>query len=199
MGNSNDTVTIVQQKWLHAVGESPEAYSAFCIYRDMGSTRTIADVSRHKDIKVTPETLYRWKVSHNWEDRALAFDEHYGELLFRDRVEKQRMLLNSEYAAFEKMHEYWQRCWNNFTGEESDESVPKMSMQKLLSTADNIFKLGRRSLGMPEKITKEMVDARASNSSMSADDMRQAEMELGEWNVKRAIIDGTVGSVSDED
>lgn len=78
--------------------ESPEAYAAFCVYRDLGPKRALSDVigglSGNKrapgaPYKKAPGRIYQWSVKWNWVARANAWD---------DEVDRQRREAQAEEA-----------------------------------------------------------------------------------------------------
>lgn len=69
-------------------GETIKAYAAFCIYRDLGTQRTIREtVKRYYsgDSPANIRHLERWSSANNWIDRCKDYDRDE-EVLERDRV-----------------------------------------------------------------------------------------------------------------
>jgi hypothetical protein len=56
-------------------GESPRAYEAFCLYRNMGPDRTLEAVRTSAGYS-SPRLLFRWSSEWNWGERSKAFDDH---------------------------------------------------------------------------------------------------------------------------
>lgn len=67
--------------WEMQPGETAKAFEAFCVYRDMGASRSIAKVGQ--TLGKNTVTLEQWSIKNGWVDRATAWD---GEL---DRIKRQ--------------------------------------------------------------------------------------------------------------
>lgn len=72
--------------WVQLPDETHAAYEAFCVYRDLGSTRSLAKVA-HATGRKTPRSLERWSPRHRWCERAAAWDA------------EQERLRQAEFAA----------------------------------------------------------------------------------------------------
>ncbi len=91
--------------WERLTGESSKAFEAFCMYRDMGTQRTIVKL---RDIylqkygkKVSNRTLEAWSVKYHWVARARAYDDHIEELK-REAHEKAIIEMTERQAAIAK-------------------------------------------------------------------------------------------------
>ena len=74
--------------WERFDGESAKAYKAFCVYRDMGSTRSLAKTARAMNHPPGyKQTLGKWSTKNNWQSRCYDYDEH---------IEKLARLANEE-------------------------------------------------------------------------------------------------------
>ena len=60
--------------------ETSKAYSAFCIYRDMGEERTYDAVAEHCSKSVS--LMNKWGGKYDWVERARQYDAH---LLAKDQ------------------------------------------------------------------------------------------------------------------
>lgn len=60
--------------WERQPGESGKAYTAFCIYRDLGRERTLIQTSQQ--VGKYRSLIDRWSAMGKWKDRALAWDAH---------------------------------------------------------------------------------------------------------------------------
>lgn len=67
----------MSQPWERREGETPKAFAAFCVYRDMGASRSL-DKTRQELGKSAGYTrvLEDWSSHHNWGRRADLYDEH---------------------------------------------------------------------------------------------------------------------------
>jgi hypothetical protein len=66
--------------WDRRDGESDAAYGAFLAYRDLGLGRTVLDAFRQREgkggAKQANGRWNKWVKSHEWHDRARAWDAH---------------------------------------------------------------------------------------------------------------------------
>lgn len=72
----------LKRAWEPVKNESASAYAAFCLYRDLGPTRSVAEVLRHFQAMgeaVTKDSLYKWSNAYDWDDRALKWEAHLQE------------------------------------------------------------------------------------------------------------------------
>lgn len=58
--------------WKKLPEETPRAYQAFCVYRDMGPGRSIRAAA--EELGVTERMLYFWSSKFRWVNRAAAYD-----------------------------------------------------------------------------------------------------------------------------
>ena len=58
--------------WERQKGETPQAFEAFSIYRDMGSSRSTAKVGRK--LGKSKNLMDRWSSRWEWVERARAYD-----------------------------------------------------------------------------------------------------------------------------
>ena len=98
--------------WERVPYETRQAYEAFCGYRDMGSSRSIAKVAQQ--LGKTTTLLNRWSSRWNWVLRAQQYDD---ELERRARLDREqeikdtrrrhlqlaRLLLNKVYERMQSL------------------------------------------------------------------------------------------------
>lgn len=76
------------QPWDRRQSESVKAYEAFCIYRDMGTERSLAKVA--EALAKSEQLMKRWSATHEWVRRAEKWDDE------QERIE--RALAQKEQA-----------------------------------------------------------------------------------------------------
>ncbi len=67
----------LKRPWEPIKGESAGAYAAFCLYRELGPGRSVADVHREMEAmgeKVGKEAMYKWSNTFEWDDRVLKWE-----------------------------------------------------------------------------------------------------------------------------
>jgi hypothetical protein len=61
--------------WERAKGESAKAYAAFCVYRDLGSERSLRKMANEGECGANVGQLERWSSRWKWVNRAAAYDD----------------------------------------------------------------------------------------------------------------------------
>lgn len=80
--------------------ETQKAYEAFCMYRDMGSSRSIDRVAQ--DSTKTRSTIRLWCKEHNWVKRAEDYD------IDREAIARQILEEENRESYREKLRKYRQ-------------------------------------------------------------------------------------------
>ena len=83
-------------------GETAKAYEAFCVYRDLGTQRSLgkASVELEKSLKF----LGRWSSQHNWVERAAAWDADQDYLLQKRAIKEREKEYKEQLTEFRKNH-----------------------------------------------------------------------------------------------
>lgn len=76
------------EKWERQNEETPKAYAAFCVYRDMGPERTQEKVSA--ELGKSETLISRWSAKYGWVDRVTAWDDEQ-ERLARVAAQKEQL------------------------------------------------------------------------------------------------------------
>lgn len=80
--------------WERQEKENPKPYEAFCIYRDMGTQRSLSKVA--EKLQKSGSLIGRWSRTYNWTERAAAWDDE------QDRIA--RLEQNKEITRMRKRH-----------------------------------------------------------------------------------------------
>lgn len=67
--------------WDRLQDEGVRAYEAFCVYRDMGTQRSLSKVA--EKLQKSETLMGRWSGNHNWVKRAAAWDDE------QERIERE--------------------------------------------------------------------------------------------------------------
>lgn len=67
--------------WDRRADETTKAYEAFCIYRDMGTQRSLSKVA--EKLQKSDTLMGRWSRNNDWVDRAAKWDDE------QDRIERE--------------------------------------------------------------------------------------------------------------
>lgn len=68
------------KSWERLPEETSRAYKAFCIYRDMGPSRSIQKVAQEWSSGGHTSRLKEWSSKSHWTERATAYDEYLDEI-----------------------------------------------------------------------------------------------------------------------
>jgi hypothetical protein len=69
-----DKQTIKGNPWDRQVCDTTKSYSAFCVYRDMGSQRSLPKAGQKADLNA--RVLAGWCMRFGWVDRCSSYDEY---------------------------------------------------------------------------------------------------------------------------
>lgn len=85
---------IPPEPWERQKGETPRAWEAFCVYRDMGPDRSITKTAQHLHKNRT--TIGEWSSKYDWVKRVTAWDAE------QDRIARQTQI--DEIKKMRKRH-----------------------------------------------------------------------------------------------
>jgi hypothetical protein len=145
--------------WERQPHESGRAFSAFCAYRDLGPTRTIAETARR--LGKHPKTLEDHGCRQSWKIRIAAYDKHMHDIAMAAQEEERR--------EAQKRHIQLARLMQGVGGKALEamfakvrldpaaaEQVPPQEMRLLSETG---LKLERLLIGEPGERTEVKVEA----------------------------------------
>lgn len=107
--------------WERQKGESPQAFEAFSIYRDMGSKRGLRSVAQRLDKSFT--LISRWSRTWEWVERARAYDN---DLERQERAEAAKDLKEARKR---------QRKTGYFMQKKATEALDKLNVEDLDANA----------------------------------------------------------------
>jgi hypothetical protein len=90
---------VEQQPWDRRDDESPQAFEAFVVYRNLGPARSIANAA--SELRKSKSTLAPWCRQYDWVDRCSAWDRYSDQQQQRrDELERQegRRLMHEDHA-----------------------------------------------------------------------------------------------------
>jgi hypothetical protein len=83
--------------WDRLSGESSKAYHHFCIYRDMGASRSLRQMAAIPGCTSVRRQLNRWSSRWRWVERCQQYDD-YLEYQIRAQQEKERREMSKRHA-----------------------------------------------------------------------------------------------------
>ena len=138
----------MEERWLRLKNETPKAYQAFELYRNMGLARSIQKVG--EELGKNPKALARLSSKYGWVERARAFDAYTAELhakeqareiveMHRRHAQEAREFQEIALEPLKKLKERLAAPWNPML----DEGLRSMSTTKLLSLVLQCSKMHR--------------------------------------------------------
>ena len=76
-----------KHEWDRLSGESSKAYAHFCLYRDMGMSRSLRALENVDGCTSGYRQLGRWSSRWRWVERCQSYDDH---LQLQDRLRKEK-------------------------------------------------------------------------------------------------------------
>lgn len=128
--------------WERQENETPRAYEAFCVYRDLGPGRSITKTSQalHKN----RTTIGEWSTKNDWVKRATAWDDENDrlarELAQKEQAEAIKKMRKRHAALAMKMLEKAEAAIDSII----DEDIKPTDIPRMVDVA---AKLERISLG----------------------------------------------------
>ena len=86
-----------KRAWDRLAGESSKAYHHFCIYRDMGASRSLRQMANVSGCTSVRRQLNRWSSRWHWVERCQQYDD-YLEYQLRAQQEKERREMSKRHA-----------------------------------------------------------------------------------------------------
>lgn len=162
--------------WERLDTDTDKSFQAFCIYRDMGSNRSLRKVA--KKLSKSETLINRWSMNHKWNDRTSEYDTYQAEQS-RIRKENARAEIEADaladYAVIRKAIAKRIQVLEaaNYQGSPSD-------LHELINLMEHANSYARLNSGLPDKITesstKSKVDATVQKKPVSADDLSDDEL-----------------------
>jgi len=123
--------------FMRVKGESAKAYQAFCVYRDLGPTRSLSKVAH--SLTKSRTLLADWSVKWGWVERAAAYDAEQERLAAAEEARVREAEIAKRIEAVEEMnrrHAQQAQVW------QSALFLPVNAlMQRLMEHPDEIKKL----------------------------------------------------------
>ena len=63
-----------RKEWERVEGETQKGFEAFCIYRDLGASRSLQKVA--DKLEKTPRLIKKWSSQNGWVKRTTAYDDY---------------------------------------------------------------------------------------------------------------------------
>jgi hypothetical protein len=134
--------------WEQYFNESAKAYKALCVYRDMGSTRSLAKTA--KAMNHPPgykQTLWNWSTKYEWQSRCLDYDRHMEKMAQFEKENIVREMTNRHACDAIKIQQIAMEALERI----SLEATP---LRDLIRMWEGAMRAERASRGLPAEPTK---------------------------------------------
>lgn len=200
--------------WEQLADENTKQYQAFFDYCQMGVGRSLdklcAQYASQKGAQDAPKppttnlsTLKSWSSKFDWVARVAAWDQHLRDIEQQAREAAQRQIIDRELEAYEAEYARWWQAFEStpyheqdWVQETDDPQRPGQKMRvvvvnsnvtkqrTLLRWFKDLTDLGRRAVGLPDKITESKtehsgtIETPGSNWKAFLDDLRRQNQAL---------------------
>ncbi|MEV6401162.1 hypothetical protein AB0M39_41385 [Streptomyces sp. NPDC051907] len=178
--------------WDRQPGESAKRWGQFCVFRDLGRTRTLKRVAER--LNITHRTAQQYSHTFRWGVRAEAFDRHMDEQWVAAIQERQRRMVQDHLKLAATFHEKATEAITSLIGQ-------NLNATETVRVADAYSKLIRFALGEPDQnvaITGRAGQPPVRFSHVPADD-NALRQELEEAIAQLARKHATTGVVDPYD
>lgn len=178
--------------WDRQPGESAKRWGQYCVFRDLGRTRTLKRVAER--LNITHRTAQQYAHVFRWSTRCEAFDRHMDEQWVAAIQERQRRMVQDHLKLAATVHEKATEAIGSLVGQ-------TLSATEAVRLADTYSKLIRFALGEPDQnvaITGRTGQPPVRFSHVPADD-NALRAELEEAITQLARKQATTGSVDPYD
>lgn len=140
-------------------GETQKAYAAFLDYCRMGagrSLRALVQTYREPDAENPPTkhdaTVFGWSSRFQWQERIGEYDQQIAQDRESRLAEKRAEIEDAELADYERELNEWRRRVDLLML--ASDGMNTFELAALFKLRKEIADLGRRAVGMPDKITE---------------------------------------------
>jgi hypothetical protein len=147
--------TKIRNPFERRTDEKADQWEAFKIYRDMGSSRSMTELSRLTETNI--RTLYRWSEKHQWDRRIETYHEWQKNEQVKDKavVIAHDMLQGAEKTVsgllfviasdIKYKQQQWKEWWDiKNQGREPSFKPPSVSTKSLTDSLNNLLESAER-------------------------------------------------------
>lgn len=145
--------------WERQNGESGQAYEAFAVYRDYGSSRTVSAVV--KQLGKSRSLLDRWKARWDWETRAIAYDNYIEQQAKEKAIKDRKSMLNRHIKIAMQVQK---KALEALDALNAEEMTPK-DIKEYIRMATDLERLSR-TIGIDEQEVAEANKAKSLTGSI---------------------------------
>tara|TARA_B100000949_G_scaffold128601_2_gene113425 strand:- start:3908 stop:4483 length:576 start_codon:yes stop_codon:yes gene_type:complete len=155
--------------WERQFNESRKAFDAFCIYRDMGPTRSAQKVAR--ELSKSEPLIRRWSAKWNWVERVAEWG---------DEQDRQNRITQAQ--SIQKMNERHAALAVALTGKIvkglnllQDETIKGMTPSAMSRLLEVGVKVERQARGEAGEVVEEKVEATSHLEHLTTEELEQLD------------------------
>lgn len=109
LNNDVQAKIAMPELWERLESDTSKSYEAFCIYRDMGSKRSLERVGQA--LSKSKALMDRWSSAHNWQARVIVWDDYQDGLRIEAQAQARKQLIDDELEDYRKQLETWRKAF----------------------------------------------------------------------------------------
>jgi hypothetical protein len=187
----------MNEPWDRLPNERSKAYHLFCMYRDLGPTRTLERLARVEDSNskrvATRANLKVYSRKYDWVARARSYDDYLAE---KERIDNEQLILEMNRRQAEDGRFFQHIAVKSLNKRESDKLSP--------TEADRLFNTGVKTERLARGAQTEAVNVEVSTNVKVAQkivadpEMRKLWAETLRRFADRANESGRSGTCNDQ-
>lgn len=179
--------TLNKNPWERLQIETSRQFQAFCIYRDMGPSRSIQQVAQQRTGSGGFSKLKEWSITHQWVDRATEYDDHI-DTIKRAGNEESILEMSSRHADYSMQIQ--EKALDALKLIKPEDLKPH-HLIKWLEVAVNIERLSR---GVSTENIKREEVMEVKNDVVTSEKLKKPEVRRAASRYIKAIADSQIGT-----
>lgn len=163
--------------WQKLPNESIKQYNAFRYYLDLGPARTIAQVYKSKNpFFGTRQIVYKWRDTFHWDERIEAY---LTDSAVQNETKEEKTLakirqgvLEQAQVDYEKLHDAWQRMYENFISKigDTENPVKPSELKSLIDARQHLDAFARKAVQLPSGYSQTKISEDSQDGPTSLED-----------------------------
>ena len=142
------------EPWERQPEETPKAFEAFCVYRDLGPERSIAKAG--KRLGKNRVTLEQWSSKFDWVKRTAAWDAEQDRIARQEQIKAIKAMRNRHAGMAKAMIVKAGRALQRIP----DEEIKASDISRMIEVASKLERISRGDVG-------EVIEERDGGEAMS--------------------------------
>lgn len=143
------------EPWERQAGETPKAFEAFAIYRDMGVERSLRKVGQRLNKSVTQ--IGEWSSKYDWVERCRAWDAEQDRIARQEQIKSIKAMRNRHAGMAKAMIVKAGRALNRIP----DSEIRASDISRMIEVASKLERISRGDVG-------EVIEERSGGDAIPA-------------------------------